>query len=127
MRGGVIGKLNVTQAKMVLHRMILRCGKLAMKFMRANVGRVLIAHTSSVEGFIRNSDGIFAGLGGRFPDGEGVFPNVILGLKTNKLHDDAGFGHSKLKNGFSCNRQSALVRRLYRKKGRAGICRPALM
>jgi hypothetical protein len=94
--GGVVRELDIAQAKMAFLRMILGCGKLAMKLVGADVRRVLVAHAASVEGFVENRDGILAGLGGRFADGKGVFPDEILGFKTDKLHDDVGFAHWNL-------------------------------
>src|SRR4029077_6506436 len=94
--GGVVREFGIAQAKMTFLRMILGCGKLAMKLVRADVRRVLVAHAASVEGFVGNRDGIFAWFGGRFADRKGVFPDEILGFKTDKLHDDVGFAHWKL-------------------------------
>jgi hypothetical protein len=92
--GGVVREFGIAQAKMTFHRMILRCGELAMELVRADVRRVLKAHDASVEGLVGNGDGIFPWLGRGFADGKGVFPDKILGFKTDKLHDDAGFTHS---------------------------------
>jgi len=93
---GVICQFNIAEAKMTLYRVVLRCSKLAVELVGADVRRILISHAASVEGLVGNGDGIFAGFGGRFADGKGVLPDEILGLKTDKLHDDAGFAHSML-------------------------------
>lgn len=95
--GAVVVKLGIAKSEMIFQRVIFGRRELAVQLVRANIGRVLVADTVLVKRLVGNRQREFTRLGGRFADGKGVLADEILGFKTDKLHDDAGFAHGMLK------------------------------
>src|ERR1700674_866447 len=117
--GAVVSKLGVAETEMAFLRVILGGGQLAMELVGAHIGRVLVADAVLVKSLVSNRQSEFTWLGSWFPHGESIFADKILGFKTDKLHDDAGFAHGLLKTLPIAATRVRLVRRPIRKKRRA--------
>jgi len=92
-RCAVVVQFGIAEAEMIFQGVIFGGGKFAVQLVGANVGRILVADAALIKSFVSNCQGELTGLGGGLADSKSVFADEVLGFKTDKLHDDAGFAH----------------------------------
>jgi hypothetical protein len=92
-------QFRIAQMKMALGRVILRCRKLAMQFVGANVRRVLVSHAAGVKCCVGYRDCVFARLGFALSNGKRVFADEGFCLKADELDDDV-FAHGVPETDF---------------------------